>query len=115
VVQERKTAMNRFGRTRTVVLGHFGRRLPDSLYEERISATLFDQTIEAIDPTGLNITVQTAGSRDKRSMPIVSSAVVKGIGRGDRVSLGLDQEGRILRIRKLFPIFIEAPEPRADQ
>lgn len=112
VVQERKTAVNTCAGTTTVVLGRLGIGHPNSVSEQRISAILFGSTIEAIDQTGLNITVQTAGRREKRSMPVMNSAVVKGIRGGDRVSLGLDQEGRVVNLRKLPPILTEASEPR---
>lgn len=82
--------------------------------EQRIATILFGPTIEAIDPIGLNITVQIVGRREKRSMPVENSAVmkgIKGISGGDRISLGLDQKGRVVKIRKLMPILMETPEP----
>lgn len=110
--KERKTTLKTFARTMTVVLGLFGMRPPNSLSEQLITTLLIGLTVEAIDSTGLKITVQADGSRDAQSMPVVNSAVVKGIRGGDRVSLGLDQEGRVVNLRKLPPILTEAPEPR---
>lgn len=79
--------------------------------EQRIATILFGPTIEAIDPIGLNITVQIVGNREKRSMPVENSAVMKEISGGDRISLGLDQQGRVVKIRKLMSILTETPEP----
>jgi hypothetical protein len=86
-------------------------RLPNGSSEQRIATILFGPTIEVIDPIGLNRTVPIVGSREKRSMPVENSAVMKGISGGDRISLGLDQKGRVVKIRKLMPILMETPEP----
>ena len=72
---------------------------------------LIGRTVDAIDRTGLNITVQTTGSLEKLSMQVVNSAVMKEIRVQDRVSLELDMEGRVVKILKHTRGPEEAPEP----
>jgi hypothetical protein len=74
--------------------------------------TLTGSTIEAVDSTGLNITVKTAGGGDKLSLPVVSPEIMKGVTVGDRVALELDLEGRVVKILILTPTSKESPEPR---
>jgi hypothetical protein len=73
---------------------------------------LIGRTVDAIDPTGLNITVQTSGILEKLSLRVVNSAVMKGIRVRDRVSLELDMEGRVVKILKHTHGPKEVPEPR---
>jgi hypothetical protein len=74
--------------------------------------TLTGSTIEAVDSTGLNITVKTAGGGDKLSLPVVSPEIMKGVTVGDRVALELDLDGRVVKILILTPTSKESPEPR---
>ena len=74
--------------------------------------TLTGSTIEAVDSTGLNITVKTAGGGDKLSLPVANPEIMKGVTVGDRVTLELDLEGRVVKILKLTPTSKESPEPR---
>ena len=73
---------------------------------------LIGRTVDAMDPTGMNITVQTSGSLEKVSLQVVNSAVMKGIRVRDRVSLELDMEGRVVKILKDTHGPKEVPEPR---
>jgi hypothetical protein len=73
---------------------------------------LIGRTVDAIDPNGLNITVQTSGSLEKLSLQVVNSAVMKGIRVRDRVSLELDMEGRVVKILKHTHGPKDVPEPR---
>jgi hypothetical protein len=72
---------------------------------------LIGRTVDAIDPTGLNITVQNSGSLEKLSLQVVNSAVMKGIRVRDRVTLELDMEGRVVKILKHTHGPKEVPEP----
>lgn len=74
--------------------------------------TLTGSIIETVDSTGLNITVKTAGAGDKMSFPVVSPEIMKGVTVGDRVTLELDLDGRVVKILKLTPTSTESPEPR---
>ncbi len=76
------------------------------------ATTLNGSTIEAIDANGLSITIKTAGGGDKLSLPVVSSEIMKGVAVGDRVTLELDLQGRVIKILTLTPVSKEAPEPR---
>ncbi|TMQ24194.1 MAG: hypothetical protein E6K65_17700 [Nitrospirae bacterium] len=88
---------------------------PMSRGELLAATTLTDITVESIDSTGLNITVQTAGNGDKLSMPVVSPEVMKGVTVGEHVSLELDVQGKVVKILKLAPAPKEegGPEPGA--
>jgi hypothetical protein len=88
----------------TLVSGAPGQLLADT--------TLTGSTIEEVDSTGLNITVRTAGGREKLSLPVVSPEIMKGVTVGDRVTLELDLDGRVVKILKLSPTLKESPEPR---
>jgi hypothetical protein len=73
-------------------------------FSELLAATtVTGSTVESIDSIGLNITVQTPGDGGKLSMPVVSPEVMKGVTVGDRVSLDLDGQGRVVKIIKLAP------------
>jgi hypothetical protein len=73
---------------------------------------LIGRTVDAIDQTGLNITVQNSGSLEKLSLQVVNSAVMKGIRVRDRVTLELDDmEGRVVKILKHTHGPKEVPEP----
>jgi len=86
-----------------------------SLSELLAATTVTGSTVESIDSTGLNITVQTAGDGGKLSMPVVSPEVMKGVTVGEHVSLDLDVQGRVVKIIKLAPApkEEEVPEPGA--
>jgi hypothetical protein len=88
---------------------------PSSLSELLAETTVTGSTVESIDSTGLNITVQNAGDGDKLSMPVVSPEVMKGVTVGEHVGLELDVQGRVVKIIKLAPVpkEEEVPEPGA--
>ncbi len=67
------------------------------------ATTLTGSTVESIDSTGLNITVQTAGDGDKLSMPVVSPELMKGVTVGEHVSLELDVQGKVVKVLNLAP------------
>lgn len=104
--------MKTFVMTMISVLFLVGAVVPISYSDLRVATTLTGSTVEAIDSTGLNITVQTAGGGDKLSIPVVSPEIMKGVTVGDRVSLELDVQGRVVKILKLTPTPKEMPEPR---
>lgn len=106
--------MKMFVRTMAGWLVLFGFREPDSCGDQLIVTTLSGATIDKIDQTSLNITVRTDGCPGKLSMPVVNSPVIKGIKPGDRVSLKLNPQGRVVKIRKLTPILMEGPDHTLD-
>ena len=114
-IKQRKATMKTFAITMISVLIFIGAVGQISLSELLAATTLTGSTVESIDSTGLNITVQTAGDKDKLSMPVVSPEVMQGVTVGEHVSLELDVQGRVVKIIKLAPApkEEEAPEPGA--
>jgi hypothetical protein len=104
--------MKKFVLTMISVLFLVGAVVSISHAEMLVATTLTGSTVEAIDSTGLNITVKTAGSGDRLSMPVASPEVMKGVMVGDRISLELDLDGKVVKILKIGPTPKEAPEPR---
>ena len=114
-IKQRKATMKTFAITMISVLIFIGAVGQISLSELLAATTLTGSTVESIDSTGLNITVQTAGDGDKLSMPVVSPEVMQGVTVGEHVSLELDVQGRVVKIIKLAPVpkEEEVPEPGA--
>lgn len=114
-INQRKAPMKTFTMTMLSALIFIGAVDPISLNELLAATTLTGSTVESIDSTGLNITVQTAGDKDKLSMPVVSPEVMQGVTVGEQVSLELDVQGRVVKIIKLAPVpkEEEVPEPGA--
>jgi hypothetical protein len=114
-IKQRKATMKTFAITMISVLIFIGAVGQISLSELLAATTLTGSTVESIDSTGLNITVQTAGDKDKLSMPVVSPEVMQAVTVGERVSLELDVQGRVVKIIKLAPVpkEEEVPEPGA--
>jgi len=46
------------------------------------------------------------------SLPVANAEVIKGLTKGDRVSLELDVQGRVMKIVKTAPDLKIAPEPK---
>jgi hypothetical protein len=66
------------------------------------ATTLISATVEAVDPTGSKITVQSPRCEEKISVPVASPEVIKRtMNVGDHVRLELDMEGRIVNICKV--------------
>ena len=61
-IKQRKSTMKTFAMTMISVLIFIGTVGPISLSELLAATTLIGSTVESIDSTGLNITVQTAGA-----------------------------------------------------
>jgi hypothetical protein len=114
-IKRKKAIMKTFTMTVLSALIFIGAVGLISLSELLAATTLTGNTVESIDSTGLNITVQTAGDGDKLSMPVVNSEVMKGVTVGEHVSLELDGQGRVVKIIKLAPTpkEEEVPEPGA--
>lgn len=104
--------MNRFTMAIISVLVLTGAVVPISYSEVLVATTLTGSRVEAIDSEGLKITVQVAGGGDKLVMPVISPEVMKGVAVGDKVSLELDVQGRVVKIIQITPAQKEAPEPR---
>ncbi len=112
VIKERKKTVTTFAIIMISVFIIIGVVVPISPSELLAATTPTGSSVESIDSTGLNITVQTVGDGNTLSMPVVSPEVIKGVTVGDRVSLELDAQGRVVKILKLTPPPKEAPEPR---
>lgn len=75
------------------------------------STTFIGSTIEAIDLAGLKVTIKT-DQGESLSLPVANAEVMKGLTKGDRVSLELDVQGRVMKIVKIAPDRKIAPEPK---
>ena len=69
-------------------------------------------TVQAIDPAGLNIIVQTDQGRSEM-LPVASVDAVKGLATGDSVSVELDSKGTVVKIVKTTVQPKQSPEPRS--
>jgi len=68
-------------------------------------------TIQAIDPAGLNIIVQTDQGKSEM-LPVANADAVKGIAKGDSVSVELDAKGTVVKIVKTTDQK-KSPEPKS--
>lgn len=75
------------------------------------STTFIGSTIEEIDLAGMKITIKT-DQGESLSLSVASAEVMKGLTKGDRVSLELDVQGRVMKIVKTAPDLKIAPEPK---
>lgn len=75
------------------------------------STTLIGSTIEEIDVAGLKVTIKT-DQGESLSLSVANAEVMKGLTKGDRVSLELDVQGRVMKIVKITPDLKFAPEPK---
>ncbi len=69
-------------------------------------------TIEEVDPAGLKITIQTDMGK-KVSFPVSNAEVIRGLTKGDQVSIELDEQGKVLKVVKNNSAPKPAPEPRS--
>lgn len=67
-------------------------------------------TIEEIDHAALRVTIQTDMGQ-KESLPVADAEVITGLAKGDRVSVEMDEQGKVMKIVKLAPDRKGAPEP----
>jgi len=75
------------------------------------STTFIGSTIEEIDLAGLKVTIKT-DQGESLSLPVANAEVMKGLTKGDRVSLELDVQGKVMKIVKTAPDLKIAPEPK---
>lgn len=68
-------------------------------------------TVQAIDPAGLNIILKTDQGKTEM-LPVANADAVKGLAKGDRVSVELDEKGAVRKISKLSPESKDSPEPK---
>ena len=68
-------------------------------------------TIQAVDPAGLNIILQTDQGKTEL-LPVANADAVKGLTKGDRVSVELDEKGAVRKISKTSPESKDSPEPK---
>lgn len=59
-------------------------------------------TVEKIDLVGLRLTVQTDLGKSE-ALPVANAGVIKDLYKGDRVSVELDDQGRVIKIVKTTP------------
>lgn len=78
---------------------------------EPVFAKFIGGTVETIDHAGLKITILTDMGK-LQSLPIDSPDVIKGLAKGDRVSVELDEQGNVMKIVKTGAEQKTAPEPR---
>ena len=69
-------------------------------------------TVEAIDPAGMNIIVQTDQGKSEM-LPVASADAVKGLAKGDSVSVELDDKGTVVKIVKTTPQPNQSPKPKS--
>ena len=69
-------------------------------------------TIQAIDPAGLNIIVQTDQGKSEM-LPVSNADAVKGFAKGDSVSVELDNKGAVVKIVKTTTDPKKLPEPKS--
>jgi hypothetical protein len=69
-------------------------------------------TIQAIDPAGMNIIVQTDQGKSEM-LPVANADAVKGLVKGDSVSVELDDKGTVVKIVKKTPEPKQSPEPKS--
>src|SRR5712691_8444186 len=69
-------------------------------------------TIEDVDPAGLKITITTDMGK-KVSFPVSNPEVIRGLTKGDQVSVELDEQGKVLKVVKNNSAPKPAPEPRS--
>jgi len=64
------------------------------------------------EPAVLRVTVQTEQGK-KESLPVADASLLQGLSKGDRVSIEMDEQGRVTTIVKTIPDKKSAPEPRS--
>ncbi len=69
-------------------------------------------TIQAIDPAGMNIIVQTDQGKSEM-LPVANADTVKGLVKGDSVSVELDAKGTVVKIVRTTPDPKQSPEPKS--
>jgi hypothetical protein len=69
-------------------------------------------TIQAIDPAGLNIIVQTDQGKSEM-LPVANVNAVQGLAKGDSVSVELDDKGAVVKIVKTTTEPKKSPEPKS--
>jgi hypothetical protein len=69
-------------------------------------------TIQAIDPAGLNIIVQTDQGKSEM-LPVASADAVKGLAKGDSVNVELDNKGTVVKIVKTTTDSKKSSEPKS--
>jgi hypothetical protein len=68
-------------------------------------------TVQAVDPAGSNIILQTDEGITE-VLPVANVDAVKGLMKGDRVNVELDEKGAVKKISKMSPESKDSPEPR---
>ncbi len=69
-------------------------------------------TVQAIDPSGMNIIVQTDQGRSEM-LPVANADAVKGLAKGDSVSVELDEKGTVVKIVRTTAQPKQSPEPKS--
>lgn len=84
---------------------------------DQIGARTFSGTIEEIDPIQQIVSVQsegTAGKGEVRLLAFTDAEMVKGLTKGDRVVIELDERGMAKKIIKSTPASQSVPDSKKD-
>ena len=75
-----------------------------------VFAKFIGGTVEEIDHASLRVTIQTEQGK-KESLPVADAALLQGLSKGDRVSVEMDEQGKVTTIVRTMPNKKGAPEP----
>lgn len=70
---------------------------------DQVGARMFSGTVEEIDPMQQIVSVQSEGKGEVRLLAFTDGDMVKGLTRGDRVVIELDERGMAKKIVKTAP------------
>lgn len=77
-----------------------------------VASQFIGGTIQAIDPAGMNVIVQTDQGKSEM-FPVANADAVKGFATGDSVSVELDSKGTVVKIVKRTTEPKQSPKPRS--
>lgn len=70
---------------------------------DQVNARTYSGTIEGIDPMQQIVSVQSEGKEEVRLLAFRDAEMVKGLTKGDRVVVELDERGMAKKIVKVTP------------
>ena len=73
-----------------------------------VTVLLLGRTVSALDPACSHISVVAPGGREEETIPVIDSAIMKGIQVRDRVALEVNTQGMVVKIRKFGPNIVES-------
>ena len=81
---------------------------------DQIGARTFSGTIEGIDPMQQIVSVQSEEKAEVRLLAFTDPEMVKGLTKGDRVVIELDERGMAKKIVKTAPAIQGAPDSKKN-